>query len=473
MIGNFVATDAGLADEGARIEIVNVDFGPEGNFSQFQSGGFSGQEASGIWSLGDESWILIPVASMSRRLELHIWVQPCLVPGLNRRQILSVSANGIVIGLQTFESAEWVRQSFDLSDAIKAGDTLLRLSFRYPEAVSPSQSGSSTDTRRLAFMFKTLAVVDGELPPSVDGPQLVNGAVADEVHEGNDGWLFLVGGTNQVLRYFRDSTYFTELNADRWADLLISRRDRLRARGVRYLHIAAPDKITVYPDYFGQVLPNFDRHPVALLSRRLRDAASDDVLIDPLDAFLNSPDRDRLYLKTDTHWSYRAGQIVLQLVTKRLGEPRHLDLSSRSLTFYNHVWDLGSKVRPNVSEQNFAVATRSTVRRVHANSRALAFERNVRAGEPVSHGSIYTVFRNSDPFAIDQVVAIFGDSFMDFQDSNTTTIFAENFKEVHFIWSASIDFQFVSKIGANIVITELAERFMIALPADDYAVEID
>jgi alginate O-acetyltransferase complex protein AlgJ len=71
------------------------------------------------------------------------------------------------------------------------------------------------------------------------------------------------------------------------------------------------------------------------------------------------------------------------------------------------------------------------------------------------------------------VVVIFGDSFMDFQDSNPTVIFAENFREVHFVWSPSIDYAYVARVGAHIVISETAERFMISVPTDDYDIVQD
>lgn len=472
MMGNLVAVDTGLAGHGGQADVVTIDFGPEGNFSQFQSGGFSGQEVSGIWSLGDESWIIVPIGSGTGRLLLRVWVQPCLIAGLNASQGLTVQVGDSVVGSYECSSSDWVHLTYDLTDAVAGGAGMVRVTFRHPSAVAPVQSGQSSDVRRLAFMFKDLSVFwfeESYGPVASSGESMIEEKSAD-VHEGVDGWLFLVGGSNDVRRYYNDAAYFTDSHSANWCQLLIARNERLLRSGVQYLHIIAPDKISVYPDYFGAPLPNFRRHPSRLVRERLESVGCGGLLVDPLHAFSQSHNRDRLYLKTDTHWTYRAGQIVLELVAERLGSPRRLDLTSRSLTYYEMVWDLGSKVKPHIHEQNFAVKTKPTVRRVYANQRALDFEENVRLGKPVSHGSIYTKFENTAPTAIDKVLVIFGDSFMDFQDSNTTTIFAENFREVHFVWSPSIDYDFVERVGAQVVITELAERFMVELPRDSYSV---
>jgi hypothetical protein len=194
------------------------------------------------------------------------------------------------------------------------------------------------------------------------------------------------------------------------------------------------------------------------------------VLINPLDAFSASEQKETLYLKTDTHWSYYAGVMVLAMVTERLGQPRNPNLSQRMKHVYHHTWDLGAKVTPPAPEEYFWIKTAPTVERFYANDLAVNFEKNAKQGKPVLHGSVNVAFRNSDPAAIQQTVVIFGDSFMDFQDSNTTVIFAENFREVHFIWSPRIDYSYVERVGAGVVITETAERFMISIPKDDYDV---
>ena len=64
---------------------------------------------------------------------------------------------------------------------------------------------------------------------------------------------------------------------------------------------------------------------------------------------------------------------------------------------------------------------------------------------------------NDNADAIDKRLVIFGDSFMDFQESTTTIVFAEQFRETHFVWSSRIDYGYAARVEADIVMTETAE----------------
>lgn len=61
---------------------------------------------------------------------------------------------------------------------------------------------------------------------------------------------------------------------------------------------------------------------------------------------------------------------------------------------------------------------------------------------------------------------LFGDSFSECREHLLTGMLAETFREVHFIWNPNIDYEYVNFIQPDVVITELAERFMTRVPAD-------
>jgi hypothetical protein len=42
---------------------------------------------------------------------------------------------------------------------------------------------------------------------------------------------------------------------------------------------------------------------------------------------------------------------------------------------------------------------------------------------------------------------------------------------VHFIWSTSLDWPYIERVRPDIVLTEVAERFMAQLPDDTFSVE--
>lgn len=452
---------------------MQIDFTAGGNSDECVISGFSAAELLGRWSMGQMSSVRVPVPPLAQELELRLVVQPITIPEKVPTQTLTILANGVQIHQAQCRGWTEIRAKLPGNPS-----GMVDLQFLHLTPVTPAEQGDSTDSRPLAFMFKQLSVQDAAsttaTPPTLTPtPLLVTITPSPDVRVARDGWLFLIGGTNSALRYYTDPGYFTEDHARSWANLLQARQARLARCGIGYLHMVAPDKLSVYPDFLGEVLPNGDRHPLALLEAALRDAGRADLLVNPLPAFFAHPERERLFLKTDTHWTFLAATVVLDLITQRLGARRSVSLADREVKPYRMIFDLGSKVTPRVIEEGYVVAMRPDVRRLYANELAVKFEEHARQGKPVMHNSINVVFRSENPDAIDKTLVIFGDSFMDFQESTTTALIAEYFRETHFIWSPRIDYGYVARVQADLVLTEVAERFMIQQPEDDYNLDQD
>src|SRR6478735_6138177 len=67
----------------------------------------------------------------------------------------------------------------------------------------------------------------------------------DHIHVGKDGWLFLKTGTNDVLGQYERPAETTEL-VWQWRSLVAARERRLRAMGILYRHVVAPEKLMIY-----------------------------------------------------------------------------------------------------------------------------------------------------------------------------------------------------------------------------------
>ena len=65
-----------------------------------------------------------------------------------------------------------------------------------------------------------------------------------------------------------------------------------------------------------------------------------------------------------------------------------------------------------------------------------------------------------------QKVALFGDSYCGVDQSLLTGLVAQTFREVHFFWSNSIDYGYITETKPDIVLSELAERFVKRVPDD-------
>jgi hypothetical protein len=87
------------------------------------------------------------------------------------------------------------------------------------------------------------------------------------------------------------------------------------------------------------------------------------------------------------------------------------------------------------------------------------------------HVGSNVVFVNREPNANDKVIVLFGDSFAEYRPHLLTGMLAETFRELHFVWSISIDWNYVKRVKPDIVVSEATERFMTTLPDDGFDVD--
>ncbi|PPC86883.1 MAG: hypothetical protein CTY36_17710, partial [Methylocystis sp.] len=62
----------------------------------------------------------------------------------------------------------------------------------------------------------------------------------------------------------------------------------------------------------------------------------------------------------------------------------------------------------------------------------------------------------------------FGDSFAGVGSDRLTAQLAETARELIFVWSANVDWRLVKRLKPDIVITEIAERYMALAPNDRF-----
>ena len=293
----------------------------------------------------------------------------------------------------------------------------------------------------------------------------------DDVQIGLDGWLFLKGGSNDVIRYYTDPEYFHNEHLDRWVDLLSSREKYFTDQKIKYLHLVAPEKISVFPEKYGEILPHFDRHPLARLECALRDRSQLEILVNPLKLLREKNGNIETYYRTDTHWTIWGAYQAYLLTCERLSVEPAINFSNERIGRWPGTFDLGEKLSPQLSEDHMYIAPSGNFKQKFINDigRLHVQSQEDNSLVPMHHG-IHVIFENNSTKACDRTVVIFGDSFSDYRPSTFTSLMAETFREVHFIWSNDIDFDYIKNTKVDIVISEIAERFMRSIPTDHYDV---
>ncbi|OED42630.1 hypothetical protein AB833_05820 [Chromatiales bacterium (ex Bugula neritina AB1)] len=284
----------------------------------------------------------------------------------------------------------------------------------------------------------------------------------------DDAWVFLLEGSNSVRDYYIDNIKVSPENVRGWCDLLERRKQKCSKNNIRYCHISAPEKLGVYAEKTDlEVL--IENSPASQIERALTSDFGVESWLNPLSYLRAQKNQFQVYSKTDSHWNFYGAFSAYQLLQAKLGLPvnsRILDCSrEESWT----VMDLGAKFDPPLPEKVFYYQVSDNVVRTYSNAIVDFKENTNRQNDAGLHTGSYVVFENKVPI-VEHTVMLFGDSFSEYRPHLLTGMLAETYQKVHFIWSSNIDWALVEKFKPDIVLTELAERFMPRIvPADRFS----
>ncbi|SDN14250.1 SGNH hydrolase-like domain-containing protein, acetyltransferase AlgX [Methylobacterium phyllostachyos] len=280
---------------------------------------------------------------------------------------------------------------------------------------------------------------------------------------GNDGWLYWVGRTNEVEAFYGDTALSRRI-LKRWARLIAKRARRLDALGIHHVHAVVPDKLAVYPDMLGRAFPGLDEPPCQRLAQCVAEV-SDAPMIDLLPPLRAARSDEPVYLRTDTHWTYRGYLAAYRTLCEALHAPVAEHVFTGTQLRERFTFDLGEKLHPPVDEEYVAYDFPRGAERIDVNA-LVRLRESRRAVRPrgLFVGS-RVVMRNAaaaDP----RRVVIFGDSYIYSPGARLTAMLSETFGEVHAIWSANLDWSYIEAIRPDIFIFEIAERFLRKVPTD-------
>lgn len=286
------------------------------------------------------------------------------------------------------------------------------------------------------------------------------------VHEGRDGWLFLVGGNNDVLAQYRRS-WRSWAHDWRWRRVVVERADRCRRLGIRYLHVVVPEKLTIYDNLTKGLAVDVEASPAHRLRRWLAGSGAAGAYVDLVGPLRAQRDAQQLYFRTDSHWTHAGCYIAYEVLCRRLGVAPREDLRlDRTLPEKPLCGDLGDKLTPLRFESFVPHALQRDAVRVYASDLVRDFEAMDRVGE--LHLGTHIVFSNDSPAADPRRIVLFGDSCSHFRwevySGFLTGMLAETFREVHFLWTPGIDYEYLRKVRPDVVVSEFAERFLARLP---------
>jgi hypothetical protein len=233
--------------------------------------------------------------------------------------------------------------------------------------------------------------------------------------------------------------------------------ESLKELGIDYVLVLAPSKASVYPEFLD---PGWEhRKSNYTMIDQLTDYLTENTkvpVVNPKPQLLAGKAGNDVYFHTDTHWNYRGAYIGYMEVVRYLNESGLLNsqVASVSSSATERFGDLTNMM----GDLNKGFLEQTEVTEI-INPQATKVE----GGEKIeqirtmldskSINGEYFLFSNE---AADTTVLIQGDSF--FNSFYIRELFAENFGELNFIRSSSIDSDILSAIKPDLLIFELTER---------------
>lgn len=272
---------------------------------------------------------------------------------------------------------------------------------------------------------------------------LLDGRTFSNVLRGNDGWLFYTDEGN--MDDYQNAHPFSPADLEEIGDKLASVQKRMDNEGILFLVAVAPNKETIYPEYLPDSIQKIGgRSRLDQLLGYLEDTGSHVNVLDLRPALLEKKDEYSLYYRTDSHWNdygaYFACMEIITPIQKEFSLTGLPEIDDYQKEYGTVSGDLAQMVpmEPMLSEATIWL---------HPNPGpgATLIEKTDR---------VITISEVADPRLPGAI--IFRDSF----SNQLEPFLSENFSRAVYPWSFSLDWDLIEREQPDIVIYEIAERYL-------------
>lgn len=285
---------------------------------------------------------------------------------------------------------------------------------------------------------------------------------------GRDGWLFWIGTAGQNLRLYRNGPGARYL-LWRWRRLVLERARFCREGGIRFIQLLIPDKLSIYDDKLVGREVDPEMSFALRLGHEVAAAGLPETCVDLNGPLRAARDGAELYLRTDTHFTPAGYRLAYRTLCEACGASPQPHVLAGTTAHEEIDTDLGSKLQP--PQRELCEVYRFDLQAVRAETNALVRHREgqLRQVPGISAGS-RIVYSNPTPGIDGRRVTVFGDSYT-FHETGLGAMLAETFREVHLLWSSPLDLDYIRRVKPDLVVHEIAERFVRRVPRDGVSVD--
>jgi len=268
---------------------------------------------------------------------------------------------------------------------------------------------------------------------------------SSSVVKGRNGWFFYAD--DGAMEDYALAPPFTTAELETWRRTLQDTHDWLRARGIAYVFVMAPDKHQVYPEQMPATIRPAVHSRMDQLATYLAEHSTVSVL-DLRAPLRQGKSNERIYHRTDTHWNDRGAYVayaqivgalsnslpVLRVRSRTTFDARHVTRSGLDLARMLGLSDLG--------EDDLTLEPRQP-------RAARVVEPRTPNPQSFDARLVTTLADSSQPRAV-----IFRDSF----GSALVPFLSEHFSRAVYLWQYNVDPAVIAEERPDVVIHELVGR---------------
>jgi alginate O-acetyltransferase complex protein AlgJ len=273
--------------------------------------------------------------------------------------------------------------------------------------------------------------------------------------EGRDGFLFLANDNYDVLAQHSGARRLGERQLDGWRTVLERRTEMLAERGCAHIVMVVPNSHSVYPEKLPVGIETAPERPVHQLMAHLERSGSPVGIVYPLEELVGGKAERLVCSRVDSHWTDYGAFLVCWRLMKEVAAlvpARILDMDD--VMFVDAVMsrgDLGAKlVPPREATQPFG-------RMRHPSARLVSENRIQGIG-----AQVVTECETAPP----TTCMLLGDSYC----FALLNFLPESFRRLVFLWRPDLPAEVLEHERPDVLISAIAERFLLAVPSDENAV---
>lgn len=276
--------------------------------------------------------------------------------------------------------------------------------------------------------------------------RLFNSLSSEKVLLGKDNWLFYKSiNDGDPIGCYQGVNLFSSEELTAYTDNLITLRDTLKTHGKEFVLFIAPNKEQVYDDYMPnkiKVISDFSR--ADQLVKHLKENTDLDIVY-PKDELIQNKSKYQVYSKNDTHWNEFGAYIGSQQLLKLLIDKR--------LYLHDLEYTLGDDEIGDLAKMVNIQDIFKKDKKIIINN----YYNNIKVKDISEENSDLQTYQSNSTYLKSPL--LIGDSFR----TRMIPYLSKNFEKSYFA-SGTITPEEIKNINADIIILEVVERYIPAIP---------